>query len=108
MLIASGSALHGEPHQERNEQFMKEQQGKSRSSAEQATKESSGGSQAGGGGSNEQGPGRSSGMPRPSGADVHAYIGRQLRAVYDDVAKQPVPDRFLELMKQLDSKTGER
>jgi hypothetical protein len=37
--------------------------------------------------------------------DMQLFIGRQLRAVYDDVAKQPVPDRFLELMKQLDSKT---
>ncbi|HEX4765543.1 MAG TPA: NepR family anti-sigma factor [Lichenihabitans sp.] len=30
-------------------------------------------------------------------------MGRQLRAVYDDVARQPVPDRFLELMKKLES-----
>ena len=37
-------------------------------------------------------------------ADMQAFIGRQLRAVFDDVAKQPVPDRFIELMKQLDSK----
>lgn len=36
-------------------------------------------------------------------ADFQAYIGRQLRAVYDDVAKQPVPDRFVELMKRLES-----
>lgn len=39
-------------------------------------------------------------------ADMQLFIGRQLRAVYDDVAKQPVPDRFLELMKQLESKTS--
>ena len=37
------------------------------------------------------------------GGDLQAYIGRQLRAVYDDVARQPVPDRFLELMKKLES-----
>lgn len=37
------------------------------------------------------------------GADLQAYIGRQLRAVFDDVAKQPVPDRFLDLMKRLES-----
>ncbi len=40
-------------------------------------------------------------LKRP-GVDVQAYIGRQLRAVYDDVAKQPVPERFLDLMKQLE------
>ncbi len=39
---------------------------------------------------------------RIPGVDVQAYIGRQLRAVYDDVANQPVPDRFLDLMKQLE------
>ena len=41
---------------------------------------------------------------KPAVADMQAFIGRQLRAVYDDVAKQPVPDRFLELMRQLDTK----
>ncbi len=39
---------------------------------------------------------------RPGTTDVQAYIGRQLRAVYDDVVKQPIPDRFLALMKQLE------
>jgi hypothetical protein len=34
--------------------------------------------------------------------DIQSYIGSQLRAVYDDVVKQPIPDRFLELMRQLD------
>ncbi len=42
---------------------------------------------------------------RPGAADVQAYIGRQLRAVYDDVVKQPIPDRFLALMEQLEAKT---
>ncbi len=43
---------------------------------------------------------------RPISADMQQFIGRQLRAVFDDVAKQPIPDRFLELMKQLDNKTA--
>ncbi len=42
------------------------------------------------------------GGERPGSTDVQAYIGRQLRAVYDDVVKQPIPDRFLALMKQLE------
>ena len=42
---------------------------------------------------------------KPATADVQAYIGRQLRAVYDDVVKQPIPDRFLALMEQLEGKT---
>ena len=45
--------------------------------------------------------------PRPGTTDVQAYIGRQLRAVYDDVVKQPIPDRFLALMKQLEEGHGQ-
>ena len=45
---------------------------------------------------------------KPGAADVQAYIGRQLRAVYDDVVKQPIPDRFLALMAELDDKTAGR
>jgi hypothetical protein len=37
-------------------------------------------------------------------AEVQAHIGRQLRAVYDDVANEPVPDRFLRLLRELDKK----
>lgn len=39
--------------------------------------------------------------PAPPSADIQSYIGTQLRAVFDDVANQPVPDRFLDLMKRL-------
>ena len=52
---------------------------------------------------NQDNPEQANPESRNPTTDVHAYIGRQLRAVYDDVAKQPVPDRFLELMKQLDA-----
>ena len=45
--------------------------------------------------------------PRPGVTDVQAYIGRQLRAVYDDVVKQPIPDRLLALMKQLEEGQGQ-
>ena len=33
---------------------------------------------------------------------VQGHIGRQLRAVYDEVLQQPIPERFLELLSQLD------
>ena len=35
--------------------------------------------------------------------DVSDQIGRQLRSVYNDVLAQPVPDRFLDLLKDLDT-----
>jgi Anti-sigma factor NepR len=38
------------------------------------------------------------------GRDVQAKIGNQLRAIYDDVVKEGVPDRFVELLKRLDKK----
>ena len=39
--------------------------------------------------------------------DVQAHIGRQLRAGYVDILNQPVPDRFLELLAELDTREGE-
>lgn len=36
--------------------------------------------------------------------DVQAHIGRQLRAGYVDILNQPVPDRFLELLAELDQR----
>ena len=34
--------------------------------------------------------------------DVHTYIGARLRKAFDDVAKQPIPERFLQLIRDLD------
>jgi hypothetical protein len=42
---------------------------------------------------------RSGGLDR----QIQAKIGQQLRAMYDDVVEQGVPDRFAELLKKLDS-----
>jgi hypothetical protein len=35
--------------------------------------------------------------------EISDQIGRQLRTVYNDVLAQPVPDRFLDLLKDLDA-----
>ena len=40
-------------------------------------------------------------------ADLQAHIGRQLRAVYDEVVNEAVPDRFLQLIEELERKTSE-
>jgi len=37
-----------------------------------------------------------------SAGTVEKAIGSRLRAYYDEVAKEPVPDRFLDLLKRLD------
>jgi hypothetical protein len=33
-------------------------------------------------------------------------IGRELRRMYDDVAREAVPDDFLDLLKKIDEKSG--
>jgi hypothetical protein len=37
------------------------------------------------------------------GRDVQSKIGQQLRSMYDDVVKEGVPDRFKDMLRQLDS-----
>jgi len=34
-------------------------------------------------------------------------IGRELRRVYDDVAQEPVPDDFLDLLRKIDSQDAD-
>jgi hypothetical protein len=36
------------------------------------------------------------------GRDVQSKIGQQLRAMYDDVVSEGVPDRFAEVLRRLD------
>ena len=43
---------------------------------------------------------------KPLAPDLQAQIGRRLMALYDDVLQQPVPDRFRQLLNELDQKTG--
>jgi len=48
------------------------------------------------------------GSPTPQNisldGDVEAHIGGRLRAMYDSVLREPVPDRFMDLLRQLDTK----
>jgi hypothetical protein len=47
-------------------------------------------------------PGKNNKMPALP-ADVQVKIGERLKALYDDVVRQPVPDRFMDLLAQLDA-----
>jgi hypothetical protein len=42
------------------------------------------------------------------GPDLQAHIGRQLRSMYDEVLKEPVPDRLSDLLAQLEQKSSGR
>jgi len=57
------------------------------------------------------------GAPRPGpeaadeggarlGSEIEAVIGRRLKAIYDDVVKEEVPDRFLQLLAELERSTA--
>ncbi len=49
--------------------------------------------------SKSPGPGKQGGL----NAEIQSRIGHQLRAMYDDVVRQGVPDRFAELIRKLDT-----
>ena len=51
----------------------------------------------------EKPPQKAPGKPGGLNSEIQARIGHQLRAMYDDVVRQGVPDRFAELIRQLDS-----
>jgi hypothetical protein len=40
-------------------------------------------------------------------ADLQAHIGRQLRAVYEEVVNEGVPERFRRLLEELERKKTE-
>ena len=42
------------------------------------------------------------------GRDVQSKIGQQLRAMYDGVVSEGVPDRFNEMLRQLDEKKDQK
>jgi hypothetical protein len=42
------------------------------------------------------------------GRDVQGKIGQQLRAMYDDVVNAGVPDRFTDMLRQLDEQKKEK
>ena len=46
--------------------------------------------------------------PAKLSRDVQARLGQQLRAMYDDVVSQGVPDRFNELINRIDAGNEDR
>ncbi len=44
-------------------------------------------------------PGKQGGL----NAEIQSRIGHQLRAMYDEVVRQGVPDRFADLIRKLDT-----
>jgi hypothetical protein len=44
----------------------------------------------------------------PNQPEIYDLIGQRLRSFYDEVAQQPVPDRFVELLNQLEAKSSQK
>ena len=51
---------------------------------------------------------RRSGEKPRLGLDIQSRIGSKLRAMYDDVVQQGVPDRFASLLRQFDGYEPEK
>jgi len=57
-----------------------------------------------------------SGRPVPSGGAVgraptpavEQIISRQLRAIYEEVVSEPIPDRFVQLLEELERKQADK
>jgi hypothetical protein len=49
-------------------------------------------------------PGPEPGLP----SHVAAFLGEQLQTYYAQLMSEPVPDRFIQLLKQLDGKERDR
>ena len=76
-----------------NDKFLELQGLNSRGNVEQVMKDVK--SQA----SKTAAPGKQGGL----NAEIQSRIGHQLRAMYDDVVRQGVPDRFADLIRKLDT-----
>jgi hypothetical protein len=50
----------------------------------------------------DKGNGKASAKRPALDPTIQAHIGRKLRAVYDEVAAAPVPDRIVELLSKLE------
>jgi hypothetical protein len=51
-----------------------------------------------------QGAGSEPAAPRAPAPAVEQLISRQLRAIFDEVVNEPVPDRFVKLLEELERK----
>jgi hypothetical protein len=45
--------------------------------------------------------------PNKLNKEIQVKIGQQLRAIYDEVVQEGVPERFAELLRRLDDRDGE-
>jgi len=54
------------------------------------------------------GPESSPDMETGLSPNLQAHIGRHLRAAFDEVAREPIPERLLQLLKDLERNDGDK
>jgi hypothetical protein len=54
------------------------------------------------------GKSRPRGKPPVSGGAMHEHVGGRLRALFDKLLEEPVPDRFRQLLEELERKQTKR
>ncbi len=52
--------------------------------------------------------GAGSGNGRQRDSETNNHIGRMIRASYDEIAHEPVPEKFLDLLKQLEAQKSRK
>lgn len=52
-----------------------------------------------------EGPSRAAGGGKPF--PVHEHVGRRLREMFDEVTTQPIPDKFVKLLAELERRQSE-
>ncbi len=57
--------------------------------------------------SGPDGPDSSQDLESGLSPNLQAHIGRHLRATFDEIAREPIPDRLLQLLKDLE-RNGEK
>jgi hypothetical protein len=51
-------------------------------------------------------PDTAKGASGAKGMELAEHIGRQLKAMFEDIAAEPVPEKFRELLDELERKSG--
>jgi hypothetical protein len=56
--------------------------------------------------SDQSAPNQRAGKTGTLSPELQAHIGRQLRSLYDEVLKEPVPEHLRELLAELEKKSS--
>ncbi len=56
----------------------------------------------------ERRPGSGKRSRKPAVAQLDTHIGKELRELYSAILEEPIPDRFLDLVRSFEEPTGDK